>query len=344
MVRDTSQASMARLCGLMYLCGAALSVVGVALPHSAQADIPAFWVLAAVAALLAALLLGFGGRLPAAALHAAMLLASCLVGLSLYFNGERAGGHAAGNEVLFMWVALYSGFYFNRGAMALQLAAIGVVDAAALIAVHPGDVGYTRWLITIGMASLAGVVVHRLRRRNDDLVGQLVQTGRTDQLTGLLNRRGFQEQLDRELARSARSGMQVALVMADLDNFKELNDARGHLAGDRALEAVGEAARELVRRADSFARLGGDEFAAILPETGADGAMCFAERMRDCVSRLAVEGGPLLGMSFGVAVYPTQHDSQLRLIEAADAALYAAKHGGGNRSRLSERSQFVHAG
>ncbi len=342
MDRDTSQASMARHCGLMYLSGAALSVVGIALPHSAKADIPAFWVIAAVAALVAAIALGLGERLPPAALQAAMLLASCLVGLSVYFNGERAGGHAAGNEVLFLWVALYSGFYFKGRALVMQLAGIGIVQAAALVAVHPGEVGFTRWLITIGMASLAGVVVHRLRRRNDDLVEQLVQAGRTDQLTGLLNRRGFQEQLDRELARCERSGVEVALVMADLDNFKELNDARGHLAGDHALAAVGDAARELVRRGDSFARLGGDEFAAILPETGAEAALRFAERMRDHVSRLAVEGAPRLGMSFGVAVYPTQHRSQLRLIEAADGALYAAKHGGGNRSRLSG-PPLVHA-
>jgi diguanylate cyclase (GGDEF)-like protein len=332
MDRETSPAAMARISGILFVGGAALTAVGIALPHSPQADVTGFWAIAGVTLLVGCILLGSSERLPLGGLQLAMFLASGLVGLSLLFNGERHGGPSAGNEVLFLWVALYCGYYFPKKILIAELVALAVVDAAALIAVDPGNVGYTRWSITVGAAALAGIIVSRLRQRNDELVAQLVQAGRIDQLTGALNRRGFQERLDQELASSDRSGLPAALVLADLDHFKSLNDTHGHPVGDSALAAVGEAARLLVRRSDAFARLGGDEFAAILPGTDADGALLFAERMRERVAELQISEGVALRMSLGIALYPSQCDSEIHLIEAADAALYAAKRQGGNQT------------
>jgi diguanylate cyclase (GGDEF)-like protein len=325
----------ARTAGVLFLAGAMLSGLGVLLPHSREADIPGFLGIALGAGLIGLLLVRFGHRMATSAPVGAMLLASCLVGLSLVFNGERHGGPSAGNEVLFLWVALYAGYYFRWSALLLQLAVIACVDAAALAIVAPGDVGYTRWLITTGGAALAGVVVHRLRRRNDELVGQLIEAGRTDQLTGLVNRRGYEEAIEAALARGARSGTPVALVLADLDRFKQLNDSEGHLAGDEALTAVGGVLTRLTRLGDTAARLGGDEFAVILAESDAADGLALAERLRAGVSETKTSAGAKLSVSVGIATAPTPCQDIAQLARAADLALYAAKRAGGDRAEIS---------
>jgi diguanylate cyclase (GGDEF)-like protein len=326
---------MVRTCGVLFSSGAVLTLAGVLLPHSSEADLTGFWLIAGVAAAIGTLLLAAGRRTPVSVTHACMLLASLLIGLSLYFNGERHGGASAGNEVLFVWVALFAGYYFTRPAMVLQLAGIAAIDGCVLSAIHAGDVGYTRWLITVFMVSLAGVVVFRLRRHNEQLVVRLVERGQTDELTALPNRRGFDERLDEATARSARSGNPLALVMCDLDGLKPLNDTRGHAAGDRALAAVGEAARAVTRRGDVFARIGGDEFAAILPGAGHDGALAFAERLRASLRSIGADDDRSLSMSFGIAVHPQPCGSQALLFAQADAALYAAKRAGGDRALVA---------
>jgi diguanylate cyclase (GGDEF)-like protein len=320
---------------VLFLAGAMLSGLGVLLPHSRQADIPGFIGLAIGAGLIGVLLVRFGDRMGVAAPAGAMLLASGLIGLSLVFNGERHGGPSAGNEVLFLWVALFAGYYFGRGALVLQLVAIACIDAAALAIVAPGDVGYTRWLITTGGAVLAGVMVHRLRRRNDELVEQLIEAGRTDQLTGLANRRGYEEAIEAALARAARSGTSVALVVADLDRFKQLNDSEGHLAGDEVLTAVGRVLTRITRRGDTAARLGGDEFAVILAEGDAADGLALAERLRAGVGEAETSARSELSVSVGIATAPTPCQGLLELARAADAALYAAKRAGGDRAEIS---------
>lgn len=332
--RSLDQAD-ARSAGVLFLAGAMLSGLGVLFPHSREADIPGFIGIALGAGLIGLLLVRFGHRMGTSGPVGAMLLASCLVGLSLVFNGERHGGPSAGNEVLFLWVALYAGYYFGRGALLLQIVVIACIDAAALAIVAPGDVGYTRWLITTGGAALAGVVVHRLRRRNDELVGQLIEAGRTDQLTGLVNRRGYEEAIEAALARAGRSGASVALVLADLDHFKQLNDSEGHLAGDEALQAVGRVLTRLTRRGDTAARLGGDEFAVILAGSDAADGLALAERLRDGVSETETSAHSELSVSVGIATAPNPCQSFLQLARAADGALYAAKRAGGDRAEIS---------
>ena len=326
----------ARTAGVLFLAGATLSGLGVLLPHSRQADIPGFIGIAAAAGLIGLVLVRFGPRMGATVAVGAMPIASCLVGLSLVFNGERHGGPSAGNEVLFLWVALYAGYYFRREALLLNLLVVACVDALALMLVAPGDVGYTRWLITTGGAVIAGVVVQRLRRKNDALVGQLIQLGRTDQLTGLVNRRGFEEAIEAALARCARSGTPVALVLADLDNFKQLNDTGGHLAGDEALRAVGGVLAQVVRRGDTAARLGGDEFAVIVAEGDAAAGAALAERLRVGVGETSTSISTKLTVSVGIATAPSPCQGSLQLMRAADIALYAAKRAGGNRSEISK--------
>jgi len=329
---DRDEETMGWVAGTLYLIGAAVTVLAVLLPHSPRANVDAFWIMAVGVAAAAAVLLATAGRVPVGFYVAAMLLASVTITLALYFNGERLGGPSAGNEVLYVWVALYSGYFFSRRVLAAQLAALGGLYAGALALNHAGSVGPTRWLITMGMVCTAATLVHVLRLRNQRLVEQLHVAARTDTLTGLPNRQGFDELLERELARARRSGGRTSLIVADLDRFKDINDGFGHPAGDAALRGVGALARDVGRGSDVMARIGGDEFAAVLPDTGADGALAYVEQLRDAVTGLSDPGGRALTMSFGIVEAEAGEVSATALVHAADQALYRAKRLGKNQS------------
>ena len=323
---------MGHVAGALFAFGAVTTVVCIVLPHSPQADIAGFWGIAAGTAVGAGLLLWLADRLPPWAYQGFMLLGSAIVSLSLYFNGERRGGPPADNEVLYLWVALYAGYFFTRAQVIAQLLAIGAGYAAALLVIQPGQIGVTRWLITVGMVSVAAGLVHLLKLRNDELLARLFKAARTDQLTGLANRQGFNERFEQELARGRRSGRPLALMLADIDGFKRLNDRLGHPAGDAALAEVGAVALQVGRAIDTVARIGGDEFAAILPDTDASGAFELAERLRGEVAGLPRRRGESLTMSFGVVEFPAHGRSAESLVRAADSALYEAKRRGRNRS------------
>jgi diguanylate cyclase (GGDEF)-like protein len=155
----------------------------------------------------------------------------------------------------------------------------------------------------------------------------------TDPLTGLLNRRGFMERADIVIARSARKGGHVAMLMFDLDHFKSINDRYGHASGDTALRIFAETIRETMRGDDVIGRLGGEEFAALVPET-ADEAAIAADRVRAAfeVAGLVIDGHQMgATVSIGVADVSANGCHVGRLLARADAALYASKQGGRNR-------------
>lgn len=158
----------------------------------------------------------------------------------------------------------------------------------------------------------------------------------TDELTGLANRRRFQETLTRETERARRFDESISLVMIDIDNFKSVNDTYGHQTGDAVLQQVGRIVRESSREIDTPARYGGEEFAMVLPGTLLEGAFLLAERVRHGVEQLVVptpEGGELrVTASFGVATQPGPGADARGLVESADAALYEAKASGRNRT------------
>ncbi len=169
--------------------------------------------------------------------------------------------------------------------------------------------------------------------QNARLHAETVALSITDALTGLANRRHLFRQLEQEVARAARFRTQVAVVMMDLDHFKDLNDAAGHVAGDSVLRQVAEALKGQVRRVDVVARYGGEEFCLVLPQVTKADAMEVAEKLRRSIAEQPVHGAPAgrVTASAGVAHLPTDATTLEGLLEAADAALYASKHRGRNQ-------------
>jgi diguanylate cyclase (GGDEF)-like protein len=156
---------------------------------------------------------------------------------------------------------------------------------------------------------------------------------RTDELTGINNRRAFTDLSHQALEHTQRYHRPLALVMFDIDRFKAINDAHGHAAGDRVLQAVGATIVRAARSPDIPGRLGGEEFAVLLPETDGAEALTFAERLRRDLSALAVayNGATIrFSCSFGVAARG-EHETLDALLMRADAAMYRAKGEGRNR-------------
>jgi two-component system cell cycle response regulator len=168
---------------------------------------------------------------------------------------------------------------------------------------------------------------------------RLEELATTDSLTRLLNRRALLERLTGEVERAKRFKSQLSLLMVDLDHFKTVNDRYGHLAGDEVLRQIGELLARVVRTIDVVARYGGEEFVVALPETSSEGAVVFAERLRERVASQALDAGGAhnfhLTCSVGVATFPSPHVASTEALFArADEALYRAKSGGRNQVRV----------
>jgi diguanylate cyclase (GGDEF)-like protein len=161
-----------------------------------------------------------------------------------------------------------------------------------------------------------------------------------DPLTGLFNRRYMQETLAQEQHRAIRNQTQLAVIMVDIDHFKQFNDTFGHDGGDAVLHALGIFLKNHVRRSDIVCRHGGEEFALILSPSTTEGAVQRAEKIRAAVGQLKVHHANqdlgAITLSLGVAIFPDNASDTASLIKAADVALYQAKHAGRNRVVVSE--------
>ena len=172
----------------------------------------------------------------------------------------------------------------------------------------------------------------------DILVKKLVHLSRTDDLTGLLNRRALIEKLGDEVRRSRRYKADLALIICDIDYFKEINDTHGHDAGDKVLQIISSLMKDLLRQTDVIGRYGGDEFLLILPETSLKGAREIAERIHDAVKEYEIKIGldsPIkTTVSLGVAQFDSEKEDVTDLVKRADNALYIAKGKGRDRVYL----------
>ncbi|MDR7400860.1 MAG: GGDEF domain-containing protein [Armatimonadota bacterium] len=189
--------------------------------------------------------------------------------------------------------------------------------------------------------ALTGVVLIRqltVMGENLRLLGSLRELATTDSLTGLLNRRAFFDLAEREFARYQRYRHPLCAVMVDVDNFKDLNDRYGHLAGDEILQHVARQIRQELRRVDVAARFGGDELVLLLPETGIDDALRVVSRLRHAVAEMRLSFGEhLLRTSISAGVASADGCPSLEaLLQRADLALYQAKQAGRDQVRVFE--------
>ena len=215
--------------------------------------------------------------------------------------------------------------------------------------VHQG-----RWLGIVGLhqcdaprnweddeVSLVGAIAQHMAvaLANARLYRQVQEQAVRDGLTGLYNRRYFDQMLAHELERARRFGHFLSLVMLDLDHLKRINDQFGHQAGDTAVRRVGDVLIKQSRRVDIAARYGGEEFAVILVETQNSGAELAANSWRKAIGELKIAGDHRLSASFGIATFPLHATTVDDLIQAADQALYRAKNAGRDRVCLADVSK-----
>ena len=251
----------------------------------------------------------------------------------------HSGGAASGYSVLLMMPMLW----FGLQATDRELVAAAVVLAACsylpMLVIgppaYPVDWGHATLLVLIGSA-VAGSL-RTLSRETQWLTDRLRREAVIDDLTGLLNRRGWEDTARRELARAGRSGTPVALVTIDLDGLKELNDSLGHEEGDRVLRETGDRLRRALRATDVVARLGGDEFAALLTESRLDEVLSALRRLEDVTPPQGV-------FSAGVATWSGGTEQLSDLLRRADVALYAAKTKGGARTEIAPQALDPHGG
>jgi diguanylate cyclase (GGDEF)-like protein len=201
-----------------------------------------------------------------------------------------------------------------------------------------------RWRVRV-MRNLQSELMRLVRERTEQLEEanrKLAAISYVDAVTGVANRRSFDEELVTESRRLPRTRSHLSLLLADIDGFKAYNDALGHQAGDDCLRQVAAVIAEGVRRAgDTVARYGGEEFAILLPDTDAPGAAVLAERIRSAVEERNIPHPTMLRgcvtVSIGVATLTGKESPDPAvLVRAADTALYEAKRAGRNRVRVAE--------
>ncbi len=242
---------------------------------------------------------------------------------------------------------------FNTYMLILVTSLIGLSFSIVISLLLARSILRPMQILNDGTQQLAnGNLKHRLQIENQDELGKLMETfnymaqrlqqnqetlsnlATRDSLTGLYNHKEFFRILHEELERSERYSHPVSLLMLDLDNFKNINDSKGHLAGDAILRKVSEIIMKEIRNTDFGCRYGGDEFAVLLPETDGEKAYEMADRLLKTTVKTKI---PLkkddtisFGISIGLATYPDDGQSMVKLVSAADNALYIAKDEGKN--------------
>ncbi len=281
---------------------------------------------------IALLLVRYGPRIPSRWMAALGPIGVAMIAQALI--GAPRSGDAA---VLYVWPVVWSSFFFGRRGAIGIVATIAIAHAVVLAALPPTR-GYAgRWFEVMVPACTVALVIVRLADRNERLLRRLAEEARVDSLTGLLNRRGFEERAALALAMAERDGTPMAVAMFDIDHFKRINDLWGHDVGDRVLARTGRLIELQARETDVVARYGGEEFVVLLAGSDQAAAHSFAERVRDSLAAVHAPDMPVVRVSVGVDAGRAAEDVQV-LQRNADDALYRAKRTGRDRTITFQRA------
>lgn len=251
---------------------------------------------------------------------------------------ERGGPEAAAEELR------ETDRVASEASAVLERAIVALTDqvnqrSSARIRVGVGLRRYVGWFVagSVLVLALLFLAFRRAQARERTALKRIEWLAHFDSVTSLPNRALLSDRLAQEVARARRAEQPFAVVLFDLDGFKNVNDTWGHAAGDRVLTMVAERARKCMRASDTLGRQGGDEFLAILPETAVEGAVAVAEKLRAALSEPydLDNTAARVGVSLGVSLFPGSGQSPDALLRAADAALYDAKREGKDRVRVA---------
>jgi len=314
---------MSRVLGVLYLCGGFLVMLSLLLPHPDDAYVPGLLGIVGVGVVGGTIGIVWARLARAWMVHLVLAAGTFFICLADYFAGVVAGVYSA----MFVWVVLMAASFFSRQALIAQVVWVLVCWAVTLIALDGSTSGFssmTRWvlgsLVLIVAAAVMSEIVAGRRSTESDrerLQRELVHMAHHDSLTGVANRRLFEQELPRELARAKRNGSSLCILALDVDSFKSYNDKNGHVAGDRLLKATASTWSGVLRSADLLARMGGDEFVALLPDCMPEQAVHVAQRLTETMP---------LGQtcSTGIACWDGRESAEA-LIGRADKYMYAGK-------------------
>ncbi|MFJ2665903.1 putative bifunctional diguanylate cyclase/phosphodiesterase [Nocardia fluminea] len=308
---------MARTTGAFYVLGGVLGLMITAVAPGDDGNRVVVGTAAAISVVLGLTLLAWGPRMPHALHHAYLATAAVLVAIAVYDFPNLVGAITLAS--FFVFVACDAALFF---AWTQAAAHIGFAMVLCLLVLPARGLPWWSGLIPAGVTFGAGVVVGILTR--------MASEADIDVLTGLLNRRGFEKQLNPAIDAAGRGGQGMALVLVDLDRFQKINDHLGHRAGDAVLQRVADTWLDLLAPGQVLARFGGDVFALLLPGTTEQAAILLTEQLRAAVT---------MGCSAGVTSWQPGESGSL-LVSRADVGLYRAKQAGRNRTVLESSRQL----
>jgi diguanylate cyclase (GGDEF)-like protein len=313
-----------RLAGLLFAVGAVVSAPANALFTDPGVGQAAHWCdLLAFVSGIVCLSIPWR-RVPARWFHLLPIVGTIEVALSVWSVGTHGGIYAW----YYVLVAVFTAYAFERrGEIAGHMAFVALAFAAPILYLPSASNAPIRTIVALPVILTVAAVVAYLREGLERGQALLALQARTDALTGLANLRVRDERLEYELSRHRRVGRELAVLVLDLDRFKNVNDTQGHPAGDRLLRDVAAVLSATVRSGDTVARPGGDEFCVLAPETGRGEAQRLAERIEIALSALDAAGQPLAA-SIGLALFPHDATTPEGLIDQADLDQRLVKQAG----------------
>jgi diguanylate cyclase (GGDEF)-like protein len=231
----------------------------------------------------------------------------------------------------YLWPVVFAAYFSSLRVLVVTYAWMVVTLGVGLIQNQVHELKLDTFTGTVATVGLMGALVATMTNQEARLRGELASAAETDPLTGLLNRRSFNPQLDVLVAGAIARERSLTVVMFDLDHFKQLNDDFGHIAGDHALQLVARTLQDQSRDLDLVSRFGGEEFAVALPGADLGAARAYADRVASVLRHPLVETGATLSFSAGICSMTDVGEPADVLLQRADEALYAAKAAGRRR-------------